>query len=272
MEIVNWIALAVAAIGLGATFEEYLTVHPLKMSRYLFVASLLLAGVCAGIVWGFDGVQRLAAAGVALVAALAGYAIMTKHFLAREDERPVPGITRAKDDPGLGHTAVVYFTHGEPETYDPIGWINQFREFDEQKIPFVPLLVRPLFAYNLRKKYLAVGRSNHRQTHMRMIRMLEEAYRAEGDTTHPLLSVLPGRQPPPRRRRDPGAERRRQPHRRCRGLSDPLQSHGRGRASDQVTEAGGLWSRGALHRPPVGLRHVEAHVRPAGQRLRRRRG
>ncbi len=182
MEIVNWIALAAAALGLGAVFEEYLTVHPLKMSRYLFAASLLLAGVCAGIVWGFDGIQRLAAAVVALLAALTGYAIMTKHFLAREDERPLPVITRTKDDPGLGHTAVVYFTHGEPETYDPIGWINQFREFDEQKIPFVPLLVRPLFAYNLRKKYLAVGRSNHRQTHMRMIRMLEEAHRAEGDT------------------------------------------------------------------------------------------
>ena len=28
-------------------------------------------------------------------------------------------------------TAVIYFTHGEPETYDPIGWLNQFREFDE---------------------------------------------------------------------------------------------------------------------------------------------
>ena len=97
MEIINWIALAAAAFGLGAIFEEYLTVHPLKMSRYLFVASLLLAGVCAGIVWGFDGVQRLAAAGVALVAALAGYAIMTKHFLARRGRAP-----RARHHPGKG--------------------------------------------------------------------------------------------------------------------------------------------------------------------------
>jgi sirohydrochlorin ferrochelatase len=191
MEMITLIGVAIAAFGLGAAFEEYLTVHPLKMNRYLFVATLLLAGVCAGIAWGVDGIQRLVAAGIALAAALAGYTLMTKHFLAREDKRPVPVITRAKNDPGLGHTAVVYFTHGEPETYDPIGWINQFREFDEQRIPFVPLLVRPFFAYNLRKKYLAVGRSNHRQTHGRMIRKLEDAYRAEGDaTTRFYLSFL----------------------------------------------------------------------------------
>lgn len=191
MEIVKWVVVAAASFGLGAALVQYLTVHPLHMSRYLFVATLLLAGVVAAVAWGFDGPQRLAAAAVAPAAALAGYAIMTKRFLARDDERPVPAVTRALDDLGLGHTAVVYFTHGEPETYDPIGWINQFREFDEQKIPFVPLLVRPLFAYELRKKYLAVGRSNHRQTHMRMVRELEAAYRAQGDeTTRFYLSFL----------------------------------------------------------------------------------
>jgi len=191
MEFFSWVVLVIAAFGFGAALEEYLTVHPLRMSRYLFVATMLLAGILAGIAWGFDGWQRLASAAAALAAALAGYTLMTRRFLAREDDRPVPAITRAKDEPGLDHTAVIYFTHGEPETYDPIGWINQFREFDEQKIPFVPLLVRPLFAYQLRKKYLAVGRSNHRQTHVRMIHKLAEAYRAQGDnSTRFYLSFL----------------------------------------------------------------------------------
>jgi protoheme ferro-lyase len=44
-------------------------------------------------------------------------------------------------------------------------------------------VAKPLFVYQLRNKYLEVGRSNHRQMHQRMIRALEEAYRAEGDTT-----------------------------------------------------------------------------------------
>lgn len=191
METLRWFFIAVAGFGIGAAVVQYLTVHPLKMSRYLFAASLLLFLLGAGAWLGFDGLQRLVAIAVGLLAALAGYWLMTKRFLAREDDRPVPPITRAKGEPGQGHTAVVYFTHGEPQTYDPIGWINQFNEFDRQGIPFVPLLVRPLFAYQLRRKYLAVGRSNHRQTHQRMIKRLEDAYRAEGDaTTRFYLSFL----------------------------------------------------------------------------------
>jgi protoheme ferro-lyase len=86
---------------------------------------------------------------------------------------------------------VIYFTHGEPPTYDPIGWINQFREFDEQGIPFVPFLIRPIFAYQLRKHYLVVGKSNHRDMHARMLHSLEQQYRQAGDTTtHFYLSFL----------------------------------------------------------------------------------
>jgi sirohydrochlorin ferrochelatase len=183
MEIVAWLLLVIGAFALGMSVVQYLTVHPLKMDRYLVAATLLFCLLAAGVLLWLQGWERLLGVGVILAAALAGYGFMTRRFLARDDARQVPALTRQKGDPGAGHTAVVYFTHGEPETYDPIGWINQFREFDEQKIPFVPLLARPLFVYNLRRKYLTVGRSNHRQTHMRMLQRLEEAYRAEGDTT-----------------------------------------------------------------------------------------
>jgi protoheme ferro-lyase len=122
---------------------------------------------------------------------VAGYVVMTQVFLSREDPRSVPALTREKGDPGLGHTAVIHFTHGEPETYDPIGWINQFNEFDEQRIPFVPLVARPFFVNELRSKYLEVGRSDHRRMHVQMLKSLEQAYRAEGDdTTRFYLSFL----------------------------------------------------------------------------------
>ena len=78
---------------------------------------------------------------------------------------------------------VIYFTHGEPETYDPIGWINQFREFDEEHIAFVPFFARPFFVYNLRDHYLQVGMSQHRQGHLGMIKALEQEFRSTGDTT-----------------------------------------------------------------------------------------
>jgi sirohydrochlorin ferrochelatase len=118
-----------------------------------------------------------------LASFVVGYYLTARRVLSREDERPLPALTRAQGDPGRGHVAVVYFTHGEPQTYDPIGWLNQFREFDEQKVPFIPVIGRPIFIYLLRRKYLQVGSSHHRETHQRMIRRLEESLRADGDTT-----------------------------------------------------------------------------------------
>jgi sirohydrochlorin ferrochelatase len=180
--IVWYIVLAIAAFGTGVAIVRYLTAHPLKMDRFLVAALLLAAVVVVAIVLGFSGLlQRSLAVILALAASAGGYWWMTVRFLAREDDRPLPELTRAIGDPGLGHTAVVYFTHGEPETYDPIGWINQFREFDEQGIPFVPLLVRPFFVHRLRHRYLEVGCSRHRQTHARMMRSLEQSYRQAGD-------------------------------------------------------------------------------------------
>jgi len=123
------------------------------------------------------------AIGLSLVLFIAGHLTMTRIILNRPDPRPVPELTRSPDDMGLGHTAVVYFTHGEPETYNPIGWINQFNEFDEQNIDFIPMIARPFFFNALRNKYLEVGKSDHRMMHGQMIKALEDTYRSEGDET-----------------------------------------------------------------------------------------
>jgi hypothetical protein len=97
----------------------------------------------------------------------------------------------ARGDPGLGHTAVVYFTHGESPTYTPITWIKQFREFDEQGIAFVPWLVRPFFLYNLRNRYLRIGKSDHYMIHLLRLKEIEQEYRRKGDeSTRFYLSFL----------------------------------------------------------------------------------
>jgi protoheme ferro-lyase len=183
IEFLKWLLPAGLSIVFGVLYVNYLVVHPLRMSRYLLAASLAFFSLLVVLAWGFRGRQLLIAVPLSLALALVGYAAMTRVVLSREDPRPVPELVRATGDPGLGHTAVVYFTHGEPETYDPIGWINQFNEFDEQGISFVPLLVRPYFLHELRNKYLMVGRSGHREMHHRMLRSLEGAFRAQGDTT-----------------------------------------------------------------------------------------
>jgi protoheme ferro-lyase len=179
----KWLLTVILPYIFGRHLVQYLTVHPLKMGQHLFTASMAFFSSALTLALGFSGAQRLLALPMAVASALYGYKAMTRAVLSRDDSRPIPDITREKGDPGLGHTAVVYFTHGEPETYDPIGWINQFNEFDEQGIPFVPLLIRPIFIYQLRKKYLQVGKSNHREMHGQMLKRLEQAYRAQGDTT-----------------------------------------------------------------------------------------
>jgi len=168
---------------LGVLIVQYFSVHPLQMSLYLLATCVVLFGLIVFLAVGFRRTSLLIAVLLSLGMFLVGYFAMTKIILARGDTRPVPELTRAPGDPGLGHTAVVYFTHGEPETYNPIGWINQFNEFDEQGIDFIPMIARPFFFNALRNKYLEVGKSDHRKMHEQMIASLEEAYKAEGDST-----------------------------------------------------------------------------------------
>jgi sirohydrochlorin ferrochelatase len=186
-----WVLFLLSAFLAGIFFLKYLTVHPLRMSLYLSLTwvscmgSLVLLSqpmILSRVWWGI-----LTWAGFFLV----GYAIQAKSFLSRKESQTLPAIKRQTGDPGDGHTAVIYFTHGELETYDPIGWLNQFRELDEHKIPFVPFFARPIFIYQLRRKYLQVGRSNHRQMHQRMLHSLEREFRLAGDdTTRFYLSFL----------------------------------------------------------------------------------
>lgn len=183
MKTLKWLLLIILSLSLGVLLVEYFTVHPLKMSLFLCLTLVAFFVIIIVIAKGFKGKQLPLAIILALILFVAGYAAMTQIFLSREDSRFVPELTRAPGDPGDGHTAVIYFTHGEPSTYDPIGWINQFREFDEQGIAFVPFLVRPYFAHQLRNAYLRVGKSHHRDMHLQMLQSLEAAYRRQGDET-----------------------------------------------------------------------------------------
>ena len=168
---------------LGLVLINYLTVHPLKMSRYLLISSLLFFLLITLSIYVFYGgiIEFVILILGSVFSFIIGYYIRAKQVLNIEDSRYVPELVRSKNDPGKGHTAVIYFTHGEPETYNPIGWINQFKEFDEQKIPFIPFPIRPIFLNILRKKYLQVGKSDHRKMHYHMLEELERRYRNEGD-------------------------------------------------------------------------------------------
>jgi len=181
MDYLKWTLLGILSFGVGWFFVQYLTVHPLEMSLYLAVTLLLLFLLITVLAVGFRHRQLLVAGLLSLVFLLAGYAVMAHQVLSREEETPLPALTRQQGDPGDGHTAVIYLTHGEPETYSPMAWINTFRELDETGAPFVPWLARPFFLTQLREEYLRVGQSHHRQGHLRMVQALEEEFREKGD-------------------------------------------------------------------------------------------
>jgi protoheme ferro-lyase len=182
MRTLKWILAGVLSFGASWSLVRYLTVHPLEMSLYLAISLVLLCLLIALLAIGFKRWQLLLGGVLSLALFLVGYAVTAHQVLSREDETPLPALTRQKGDPGDGHTAVIYLTHGEPETYSPMPWINTFRELDETGAPFVPWLARPFFLTQLREEYLRVGQSHHRQGHLRMVQALEEAFRENGDT------------------------------------------------------------------------------------------
>ena len=179
----SWLIVLVLSFLLGVCIVEYLTIHPLQMNWYLLLVCLFTFGLVLLLIMRFEHWERLIALCVSLLCVLAGYAFMTRILHNIENPSNKPELTRAQHDPGNGHCAVIYFAHGEPETYNPIGWIHTFNEFDETGVRFIPFLVRPYFLHLLRKKYLTVGKSDHHRMHFKMMQRLKEAFRAEGDMT-----------------------------------------------------------------------------------------
>ena len=124
--------------------------------------------------------MRILAAGVILVGFLAGYLTTTMVFLNLEEERDLAEVSLLKGEQ-RDHTAVIYFTHGEPPAYSPMPWIETFKELDADKVSFIPKPFRPFFFLKFREEYLKVGGSPHNFIHQDMARSLKEAYKAEGD-------------------------------------------------------------------------------------------
>jgi hypothetical protein len=174
------LAVVIGGFAAGFLLVEYLTVHPLFVGRtmLLWCVSLFATGLL--IATRFAGLHARGGVGHRAAGFATGYLLRARSVLGRRDPRIVPDLEPPGPEGRSGHTAVVYFTHGEPETFDPIGWIDQFREFDEDGIRFVPFPIRPIFIYRLRQSYLRVGKSNHRQMHCRMCRLLEERLREAG--------------------------------------------------------------------------------------------
>ena len=169
-----WLLSALLAFSCGVLLLNYLVAKPLRMSLYL-AGALCVVFVWVVIAWRyFQGWQLLWNTLLGIVCVLGGYLVANTIYLAQEEQRTLPAITRLPGDPGSGQTAVLYYTHGEPPAYSAMPWIETFHELDSDGVSFIPRPFRPFFLYNLRREYLDIGGSAHNKVHQIMLRSLEE--------------------------------------------------------------------------------------------------
>jgi sirohydrochlorin ferrochelatase len=167
-----WIVSGLLAFGCGAFLLAYLVVDPLRTGLVVLLGIALVGLWVLTAVYTFKGWQILWGSLLAIVCLVAGYLAATSVYLAQEEHRTLPAVTRAPDDRGDGHTAVLYFTHGEPPAYSPMPWIETFHELDGDGVSFIPWPFRPAFLNNLRREYLVVGGSAHNKVHQIMLQSL----------------------------------------------------------------------------------------------------
>ena len=175
-----WIFIIILSVALGIALLQYLVAPPSQMAFFLVLCVLLGIGLVLIISFGLTGWLRVLGAGVILAGFVAGYLAATFIFLNLEEQRLLPELSLPQAEQ-RDHTAVIYFTHGEPPAHSPMPWIETFKELDADKVSFIPKPFRPFFFQKFRAEYLEVGGSPHNYIHQSMARSLKEAFRAEGD-------------------------------------------------------------------------------------------
>ncbi|MCU0505546.1 MAG: ferrochelatase [Chloroflexi bacterium] len=180
MNLLKWTVIVAASVVLGVAVVQHLVCPPLDMAVSLLLCVGLAVGLGVLVALGLRGRARLLAVGVIFLGTAAGYLVATTVFLGTEEERDLPALAvpaAARRD----HAAVIYFTHGEPQAYSAMPWLETFRELDADGVSFIPTPFRPFFFLKFREEYLKVGGSPHNFVHQDMAGSLEEAFRAEGD-------------------------------------------------------------------------------------------
>jgi len=184
LDFLPWIVFSIITALTGVFLVQYLVTSPQRMGFFLILIMVLLAW---SIVWAaifFNTQQSLAAIIFGLIFFIGGYLGATIRFLKQQENRPLPAITRSPGERGLGHTAVIYFTHGEPPAYDPLPWLETFREFDHDHVPFIPFPFRPFFFHAIRKEYLQAGGSPHNTIHTAIFRELQASFSGSEETDY----------------------------------------------------------------------------------------
>lgn len=189
-KLLNFVGVLLLAGLAGIFLVQYLVSQPAWRYLHLTLSLICMVGACVWLVSAFPDPTRIWMAVLALAAFLGGYLGRNAAFLGLEEVRALPAITRAENSPGAGHTAIIYFTHGEPAQYDPLPWIETMREFDQDQAEFIPVPFRPFFFYTFRSEYLQIGTSPHNEIHAALVDQLSQNLQAVSPTTQVYLAFL----------------------------------------------------------------------------------
>ncbi len=92
----------------------------------------------------------------------------------RESEEPLPRIPAVAPD-APRQVAVIYFTHGEPETYDPEPWIVMLHELASSVEGFPPKPIWPFILGGIKGSFDAVEFSPHCRIHGETMEAVRQA-------------------------------------------------------------------------------------------------
>ena len=179
----QWCAMALLALCAGFLTVRYCIAAPASMTGYA-AGALVCVFLYAVLLLRLKRIRRmLAGLGLFLLFGAAGYCIACIVYLQAPGHEQVPVLAPAQAS-SPGHTAVIYFTHGEPRTYEGSfeAWKHAIHEMDETGVPFVPWIFRPFFFKKVRDEYFEVGGSFHNLIHTRIMARLEAAYRQTSKT------------------------------------------------------------------------------------------
>ena len=173
MKTMYWILMAGFALLVGFFLIQYMVRPTDQIGLYVALLVISIFGLGFVLFQSFKGKGSLLAGVIVLAGFVIGYVTANAAFLAQEEERKLPELVRK--DGGDGHTAILYFTHGEPPGYSAQPWIETIRELDHDKVPFVPWLVRPIFFNGVRSEYFEAGGSAHNKLHETFLDNLRRA-------------------------------------------------------------------------------------------------
>ncbi len=162
-----------AALGFGAGWATVHLVLARRVPRLVEVLPASVLVIAAPIAGRGEPAPAAAALLVSGVGGVVGWVAASSATLTTRDR--TPGRV-ARPAPGAPHRpAVVYFTHGEPETYEPEPWIDMLHELRATVPGFPPKPVWPFVLDGIKHSFARVGSSPHGRIHGQIMAAVQDS-------------------------------------------------------------------------------------------------